>query len=321
MKLVRFRLIPKGSWRTPWDADTLMSMLATAGARAHGSAWLEGELLAPWLCGRPPFVVSDACPQDLLPAPAFLPLLTWPDEKRKRVKKAAFLTGEQFAALQHAEQPVLPETTGAESGFAASAACIRSEVRLRNTLDRLTNTTGNAGSLYPLSAMSLANEFTYLSIYARVAPGKEELLRDLLGLLSEMGFGADASVGSGHFDVVGKWDDAMQLEEVQGADSWISLSTFQPAPADPVAGYWQSFVKYGKLGPDFGVEQVFKRPQWMLRAGACFRSPESVRDWYGRLVSTEELLPPDTVEKLAARGIRPVHPAFALAVPMKWMAL
>jgi CRISPR type III-A-associated RAMP protein Csm4 len=318
MKLVRFRLQPTGSWRTPWQADTLVSALAAVGARVHGAVWLEQELLGPWRQNDPPFVLSDACPADLLPAPAFLPLLKWPDTERKRVKKAAWLTVEQFAALQRGGKPSLPEGAGAGAGFAASAACVASEARLRNTLDRLTDATGNAGSLYPVPAVSLAKGFPHLSVYARVMPGKEELLSRLFSLLAETGFGADASAGFGHFRVAGKFEGASWLTQAAEPDAWVSLSTFQPGANDPTKGYWQSFVKYGKLGPGFGIDGVFKRPQWMLRPGSCFHETNSPRDWYGRLISTEELLAPNTATELAAQGIRPVHPAFALAVPMKW---
>jgi CRISPR-associated protein Csm4 len=320
MKLIRFRLTVKGSWRTPWQADTFTGALAAGAARVNGFRWLEQELLAPWREGEPPFVLSDACPGDLLPAPALLLLLpSWPDERRKQVKKTAWLTREQFVAVQTGQPPCLPETAGPEAGFASEDIVFKSEVRLRNTLSRRTDTTASPGSLYPVDAMALQKGFSGLSLYARVAPGKESLLESLLNCLGEIGFGADASAGFGHFTLAGTWDDASWLDEVEGANGWISLSTFQPAAADPTAGYWQSFVKYGKLGPDFGIENVFKRPQWMLRPGACLRENGQPGDWYGRVITIGEMLAEDAVNELALRDIQPVHPAFALAVPMKWI--
>ena len=77
-------------------------------------------------------------------------------------------------------------------------------------------------------------------------------------------------------------------------------------------------MKYGKLGPDFGVRSVFKRPQFMLRPGACFRQPPPLPEWAGRLIPSEHLIPAATLDELRDRGIHPVQPAFALAVPMKW---
>ena len=319
MKLVRFRLQPQGSWRTPWQADTLLGALAAVGARAHGPDWLERQLLSPWRDCDPPFVVSDACPGDLLPAPAFLPLFPgWPDSERKRVKKTAWLTPEQFAALQNGRTVQLPESKAAEAGFASNSEVLRPDVRMRNTLSRLTGTTGDPGSLFSLSATRLSSALTDLSLYARVAPGRESQLGDLLHQLGETGFGADVSTGFGHFRLAGGPEDASQLDSLVQARAWVSLSTFQPAPSDSTDGYWQSFVKYGKLGPDFGLDGVFKRPQFMLRQGACFQAAGPLHDWYGRCIDTRDLLSASTADQLQARGIRPVQPAFALAVPLKW---
>jgi hypothetical protein len=63
---------------------------------------------------------------------------------------------------------------------------------------------------------------------------------------------------------------------------------------------------------------VFKRPQLMLEAGACFQSQNGRRGWYGRLIPSEQLLPDSTRQTLLVEGKAPVQPAFALAVPMRW---
>lgn len=334
MNLVRLRIEPTSSWRTPWQADTLTGMMASALARAHGPERLESDLLEPWRRGEPPFVLSDACPGDLLPSPACLVLWSWPEADRKRLKGTVWLTREQFATLQHGRRPELPGE--APDPFRAS-------VRMRNTLDRQSDWTGGLGSFYEVTLDDLAHPGPdlvsiyahpvgvtwcrvhkagepnpYLSIYAKVSAEGSALLRELLTLLSESGFGADASAGFGHFRIGDDCEDASWLAEVESADAWVSLSTFQPATGDPTDGFWRSFVKYGKLGPDLGVEALFKRPQWMLQPGACFRSNNGLHDWYGRLIPSEELLPESTWQALRSDGKAPVQPAFALAVPMKW---
>ena len=309
MNLLRLRIRPAGAWVTPWQADTLMGMLACALARAAGDTRLEDELLDPWRAGHPPFVLSDAFPGDLLPAPACLPLLGWPEEQRKLVKRTEWLTPEQFRQLQAGNMPAIT----AELPEAYSDGS-----RVRNTLDRVTDRTGAPGSLFDTPAILLAREQPWLSVYGKVAPGKETLLLELFHLLSETGFGADASVGFGQFSVDASHDGAAWLVDVTGADGWVSLSTCQPGPRDPTDGCWRSFIKQGKLGPDFGVDSVFKRPQWMLRPGARFRQPPPLPDWAGRVIASEELLPAALLNQLHSRGVRPVQPAFALAVPMKW---
>jgi len=309
MNLVRLRIKPLGSWLTPWQADTLLGALASVCARAYGTQRLERDLLEPWQAGEPPFVLSDAFPGDFLPAPACLSLWPWPEEKRKVVKRSQWLSQEQFRDLQSGRQPVLSDETTKK---------LQSDVRMRNTLDRQLDSTGLSGSLYETPATVLAQNCPCLSLYAKIAAGKEALLGELMGCLTEFGFGADASVGQGHFEWDGRFEDASWLTKVDAADGWISLSTFQPDHRDPTDGYWRSFVKYGKLGPDFGVEGVFKRPQWMLRPGSCFREEGIVRDWYGRVIGGSELLSASTANELAASGVHPVQAVFACAVPMKW---
>ncbi len=78
------------------------------------------------------------------------------------------------------------------------------------------------------------------------------------------------------------------------------------------------WVKYGKLAPEFHSNAVFKRPQVMLEAGACFRTRCFPKPFYGSSISPERLLSENARESLEARGIRPVQAAFALAVPMIW---
>jgi CRISPR-associated protein Csm4 len=309
MNLIRFRIVPTGGWLTPWQADTLTGMLASALGRAHGTERLERDLLEPWRWDQPPFVLSDAFPGDLLPCPACLALWPWPESQRKYVKRTEWLSADQFHELQRGRRP---DTTG------HPPAPLQSSLRMRNSLDRQSDRTGTAGSLYEVPLAVLSDQDSYLSVYAKVAAGKEKFLVDLLGLLSDSGFGADTSVGQGQFRVEVGFEGASWLEQVEGANAWISLSTFQPSRKDPSEGYWRSFVKYGKLGPDFGVEGVFKRPQWMLRAGSCFREAGSLRDWYGSAIGSDKLLPEATRRELAGAGIHPVHPAFALPVPMKW---
>jgi CRISPR-associated protein Csm4 len=79
----------------------------------------------------------------------------------------------------------------------------------------------------------------------------------------------------------------------------IVLSTFQPGPDDPTRGAWQAFAKYGKLGPDFGLDNVFKRPMILFRPGACF-FVESPRTFLGRAIGMPEILSKEIETSLLA---------------------
>lgn len=314
MRLIRYKLRPRGSWITPWRADTLTGLLASQLVAERGVDEFRRLLAEPW--GReqpdPPFVLSDAMPGELLPKPECVGFFFSDPKERKKVKRVAWLTRDQFRKVQAGEKPELGENPKPVLNF----------VRMRNVLDRTTSTTGAAGSaatLYSIPATCLNAGYEYLSLYARVSDEGGELLKGLMQTLSQRGFGADAGVGHGQLDVEAAEELEKTFDAVESPSGWISLSTFQPAANDPVDGYWRSFMKYGRLGPDVPVDGVFKRPQWMLEPGACFKTGEEPREWYGRLIGTEELLPENSLKQLAGTGIAPVQPAFALAVPARWI--
>jgi CRISPR-associated protein Csm4 len=332
MKLIRFRLRPKTAWMTLWQADTIGGLLAALYAR-EAPEEAEKRLIEPWRRGRPSLVVSDAFPGDLLPAPANLGLFPGiREEDRKKVRRAAWLTPEEFRAVQRGDLPPGLFEADRKDPY-------RETVRLRNSIDRAVNSTGQSGELYEAAGQSL-RQGGFLSVYAWVVEDSVAWATKLFGLLAETGFGADAGVGAGEVEVegpatagidayhfrerdgdvveVGPADTADDVEPADVGGGWVSLSTFQPAASDPTEGYWRSFIKYGKLGPDFAVESVFKRPQWMLRAGACFRDAGPRRPWYGGWIGTEQLLPEKLREKLEGQGVRPGQPAFALALPLRW---
>lgn len=311
--LVRLRLKPLGVWTTPWQADSLLGAMACAWARSRGQDALQRDFLNPWLAREPLFVISDAFPGDSLPAPAGLSLWwDWPAEKRKTVKKYRWMTTADFRRIQKGEQPNLEDP----------GISIHDRVRLRNTISRVSNTTGAGGELFEVPFSSLSKSDGGLSIFARAADaGGLQILQEALEMLGGTGYGADASVGHGGFELDGDPTLCPELDNVSRADradGFISLSTFQPAATDPVEGFWRIFVKYGKLAPEFHSRAVFKRPQVMLAAGACFRTKCPSKPFYGAPIGPKRLLSKSARASLASQDIHPVQAAFALAVPMVW---
>jgi CRISPR-associated protein Csm4 len=135
--------------------------------------------------------------------------------------------------------------------------------------------------------------------------------------LTATGFGADTSAGLGQFELLREPEAVAWLDEPPTTtNGCMMLSTFQPAVNDPTDGLWESFVKYGKLGPDFGLknEQIYKRPLLMLRPGACFAT-SSLPPFLGRAIPMDELLPEGVALIIRAQKRQAVHFAFGLAVP------
>ena len=310
--LVRLRLRPLGIWTTPWQADSILGALAVAWTRSYGPEALRRDFLGPWLAHEPPFVISDAFPGDSLPAPASLalPMWKWPPEKFKEVKNLQWLSRAGFRTAQLGMRPMLEDVPGVE---------IRSHVRMRNLVSRDTSAvSGVGGELYPVSYSDLSLPGAGLTLYARATESGLDILTEALEILGRTGYGARASTGHGGFEMEGRPALSSELDDVPNPDGFVSLSTFQPASTDPVEGYWRSFVKYGKLAPEFHADAVFKRPQVMLEPGACFHTGGAPRSFYGNAIGPDRLLSPGDRERLARRDVHPVQAAFALAVPIVW---
>lgn len=315
-RLFRLRLRPRSPWRTPWQADTLSGMLCWMCARMEGGQTLRAEILEPMLAGEPPFVLSDAFPGNLLPVPLVVRLLPWPPEARKAVKRARWLSAAAFRRAIVGEALTLDDLV-MESPLVEHG-------HTRNTLGRLNDTTGDGGSLFTHPEHRLAPGHPtlagadWLSVYVRVQPAFEARLLELCAELATVGFGADASVGKGAFAFPDGTPELEPRDELGSsppeANGAVTLSTFQPAARDPATGFWESFTKHGKLGPDFGLEDVRKHPLLLCRPGACFRM-EKPLPFLGRAVPMDELLPAAGAEALRERGAEIVHPAFGLAIP------
>ena len=236
----------------------------------------------------------------------------WPPQRRKSVKQQRWLTADDFARVQHGEMPRLDPPSVA----------IHHRVRLRNAVSRATDSAGAGGELFevPYSHLGDSDESdAHLTVFARTRDdGATTLLLEALDLLGRTGYGADASVGHGAFDVDPSPQPCPEFDNVPGAGGFVALSTFQPAAHDPVHGWWRAFVKYGKLAPELHAHAVCKRPQVMLEPGACFRTGDAPKAFYGAAIGPDRLLDQQASTALAAIGVHPVQAAFTLAVPIKW---
>lgn len=319
--LHRLNLIPRSPWRTPWQADTLTGALLATSARVHGPAILRQRLIDPMLAGEPPFVLSDALPGDLLPLPIHFRLHRFPDgTDLKAVKRARWLAPDDFTRARAGTAPPVSALIDDDTVF-------KDETRHHNTLSRLTDTSSHEDEEDEPSAIGLYQKSDtllrpdgdreHLTLYFRFTdPRAADLLLDLLHELSLTGFGADTSTGRGQFDLP---DDPLPQPHLDtpppAANGVACLSTFQPGPNDPTDGYWDAFPKFGKLGPDLGVDDVRKNTLILFRPGAVFRT-DPVTLFLGHAIDTKTLFSREAADALLARNARVIHPAFGLTVPV-----
>jgi len=310
MKLHRFHLVPESAWRTPWQSDTLSGMLCGAIARLEGADVLRDHVINPAMAGRPPFVLSDALPGDRFPVPFHVRRIDCPPQERKALKRARWISTDGFQSLQRGDGLALPDLFGHDDCFHESAY-------LHNTISRVSNTTGDSGSLYAREECLLAHGIARLTVFVRVRAEFRELFWRAVQELATTGFGADRSAGKGQFHIDGALEPTDFLDNIECPTSAFLLSTFQPAANDPSEGAWDAFTKYGKLGPEFGLENVFKRPLVLLKAGAVFQTTEA-RTWFGRAIPMQEILAEESCRHLRERSIEIVHYGFGLAIPAVW---
>jgi len=319
VKLYRLHLRPRSPWRTPWQADTLAGALCATAARVHGAGFLRQRLIDPMLAGRPPFVLSDAFPGDLLPVPIVVRLAKPPPHTdRKAVKRGRWLPREDFLALRAAENGDVPWDR-----LLPDSRVFRDETTTHNTLARDSDASFEEGGLFSRPDTLLLpaqNGDALLTLYFRAADDSAaDLLLELLHELSLTGFGADIATGRGQFDIPADPRPADDLDAPPTrANGLICLSTFQPAPADPADGFWEAFPKFGKVAADLGLSDVRKYTLIMFRPGACFRA-QPPRPFLGRALAMDYVLPTDAAAALRDRGIEIIHPAFGLTIPGRFL--
>lgn len=300
MKTYRIKLEPMGRFITPFQADTLWGHFCWI------VRWREGEkALKEFITAfekEPPFVLSDGFPGDLLPVPLHLPMMVHDGDERirfktrKALKELSWLTLEEFMTVQKGVLPTITE--GERAGFLQA-------VTLHSSISRLTGTTGEEGSLFEIEEQALEADRQYVSVYVRVSDSWEDRVWALFQDIGKMGYGKKRSIGFGAMKVL-EPEPFAALDSLANANGFTALSNFVPSSADPVAGHYKTFVKYGKLGGEYAFTgKSFKRPVMMLRAGSSFSS-ETVKPYYGKMI--KNVLPemPEVVQY-----------GYTLAVPIR----
>jgi len=277
----------------------------------------EGEaalrtFLDPYRAGEPPIVLSNGFPGDWLPRPILPPRLHVPSRKKtdqvramqaaKAGKSVRFVSLDEFNALRRGDEVLLT----------ISPTIVMRRPVLKNLINRLTGTIASfeiegeevGGRLFDRQELAYVDRSDLIpkpldvSIYVKVAD-EESATRaeDLFRRLARSGYGAKKAVGYGQFEVV-EFERFDGFAELDDANGFISLSNWVPARDDPQVGFYNTLVKYGKLGEELAVsENPFKFPLTMLTAGSSFYTEGEVKDYYGRLVTGIAPAAPEVVHR------------------------
>ncbi|PJG85616.1 type III-A CRISPR-associated RAMP protein Csm4 [Conservatibacter flavescens] len=275
MKTYRFTLKLNSAFGTPLVGDSLFGQICWEIVHQFGENKLT-ELLDGYTNQRPFLVVSDAFPNGYLPLPC-LPSKYWVTGKetdRKVLKK------KQWISLEERKQAVENWQTFAKAEKDLFEKIVANQPH--NTLDRQTNTTGE-GQFAPYSTSQIwYSPNTQLDLYCVIDESRLSIsdLKQLLNNIGQLGFGRDASIGLGRFEIENVEPFEANLSATYNA--YLTLANCAPQGLDLHKDYcfYQLTTRFGRHGDIKALsENPFKKPIILAKAGAVF----TPHQWQARL--------------------------------------
>jgi len=307
MRSLTITLRPLSAFGGPLMGDTLFGQLCWALRRRAGRERLA-ELLEGYTAGRPFAVLSDAFPAGRLPRPA-LPLSFYrpvEDAERKQLKRRSWLAVDDFARPM-AEWLACCKTAKELAGEALGAV----RPHPHNSINRLTGTTGT-GEFAPYTQerlwMAGAGHLEVYVCHDEARIDRREL-EEALSDVGIAGYGRDASIGLGKFEIVEVSDDPWPAQD--NANAWFTLAPCAPQGLALVPGrcFYHPFTRFGRHG-DIGVHlgNPFKTPVLMAATGAILSPREFSRATFtGRGLGGDGSLS-KTIPETVHQGYSPVLP-------------
>jgi CRISPR-associated protein Csm4 len=225
--------------------------------------------------GKPFMVVSDAFPAGYIPKPT---VPTWfyagaDPEKRKLLKKKVWMPLESIHLDLSKWQEKCKSST--ELNKTGDSVWSRREVQPHNSINRQTGTTGT-GEFAPYSV-----ESTYYAkdalLHCHIVLDEEqfslESLKTVMQEVGYFGYGKDATIGAGKFEIIGEANKFCKQESSEvNASVTLAPSAPQGLGYDSNLSFYQLFTRFGRHG-DIAVHQSgkpFKSPVLMAKAGSVF---------------------------------------------------
>jgi len=283
MQAYRITLSLQSAFATAIKGDTLFGQLCWAIRNRYGEARLN-TCLDGYTKNQPFAVVSDAFPAGHLPLPK-LPSCyyqTPEGEDRKAVKKRAWLP-----------EAYLHSPVKGWLGHAVTAKTIANNSNIstkhpqpHNTINRLTNTTGEAG----FAPYSIEQEWfmpgLLWTVYLLLDTERlsVENCRQCLNDMGSVGYGKDASIGMGKFNIEAFDEQALPAQNDANACLTLAPCAPQGLGFDSERSFYQLFTRFGRHG-DIAVHQEgkpFKNPVLLAQTAAVFGIEPPVTGFIGQ---------------------------------------
>jgi CRISPR-associated protein Csm4 len=166
----------------------------------------------------------------------------------------------------------------------------KTEEIYHNTKNRLTDRVKKVGGLFSIENI-FYNENTEIVIYMKNNYFGKDALFKIFSFISKSGYGADKSIGKGRFEF--EIEENFKLPESQTPNAFLTLSNYFPTNNDPTDGYYETIVKFGKLGGDWAKSKdknwpkdkktYFKMPIIFIAPGGVFKT-DRIKEYYGSLI-------------------------------------
>lgn len=289
MNRYRVTLALRAPLGSPLAGDTLFGQLCWALREAHGEAELT-RLLDGYTAGHPWLVVGDGLPTGYLPRPT-VPAALDPNFRDAQARKAA--KGKRWVALADAAQsppqslPQLLAAARTDAEVFGAENAPQTVRRHHNTLNRLTGTTGSgSGEFAPYTVAQThyaAGQAIDLWCVLDESRCDATRLRTLLGAIGQTGFGRDASIGLGQFDLSALAPAVPPEPTFTANHGELAYCTLGPcAPQaqgfDGQRSYWKPLTRFGRHGNLLALgANPFKHPLLLAAAGAVLVPADEFR--------------------------------------------
>lgn len=325
MKLYRIELELKSALISRLQSDTIFGQFCWAFRNRFGEGENFKNLLSK---DNPVVIFSNGFPSAKLPRPVLLPLSPGQREDIKsRLKDSGKLKTDKhnpdFSAelllkklkkKKHVEKELLCSLAGGLNEYKLVKKFVSKLIkkakdkqieidpyehppqsvfeyeRERNIIDRYSGQTLAKGGLFTVSETRYKKRGFDIYVLFKETDylGESELKQLITDVFENTGYGADASVGAGHF-VIKKIVEENSIPyappENTDKDSVMSLSNFVPDEnIDFDYLYYKLVSKFGMLGDRFALlKNPYKKPIVMMQAGATFK-PERPGRYFGKML-------------------------------------
>lgn len=272
MRAYLARIRPLSAFGSSPKGDMLFGQLCWALRHRLGEPALEA-LLEGYTAGQPFCVVGDALPAGHWPRPT-LPHVWYEagsGDDRKQARRRRWLPHAAFDA------PLREWSLRCVDDEALGGAMPTRRSQPHNSISRTTGTTGEGAFAPYRMPQWWYGRAAELDIRLVVDPQRlaEADLRAALGQLGAFGFGRDASIGLGKFELVSL--EPADLPRQQGADAWLTLAPCAPQGLPWLADhcFYTPFTRFGRHG-DMAVHggNPFKTPM-LLADTAAVLTPQA----------------------------------------------